>query len=53
VTKGNLLSIFLIFLASAGIFLLGTVLTLGIGLIFLIPFLVLVQTVTYAEMTSQ
>tara|TARA_R110002111_G_scaffold168038_1_gene233752 strand:- start:3591 stop:4607 length:1017 start_codon:yes stop_codon:yes gene_type:complete len=53
VTQGNLLSVFLIFLTSFGIAILGTVLTLGIGAVFVLPYLVLVQTVTYAEMTSQ
>jgi uncharacterized membrane protein len=53
ITKGNLLSLFGLSLAMLGIVLLGGIGTLGIGLIFLIPFSILVQTVAYAEMTSQ
>lgn len=52
-TKGNLGSLALIFLASFVIYILGSSLTYGIGAIFLLPFLVMVQTVTYAEMTNQ
>ncbi len=52
-TKGNLGSLTLIFLASFGIYILGSSLTYGFGAIFLLPFLVMVQTVAYAEMTNQ
>ncbi|MFK7779331.1 MAG: hypothetical protein QM501_14590 [Gimesia sp.] len=52
-TQGNLLNLFGIYLATIGIFLIGGIVTLGIGFIFLFPFMILVQTVTYAEMTSQ
>jgi len=53
ITQGNLLNLFGVFLASLGIILLGGLLTLGIGFIFLLPFAFLIQTVAYAEMTSQ
>jgi len=52
-TSGNLLNIFGLSLALSGIMILGTLVTLGIGLIFLIPFTYMAQTVAYAEMTSQ
>lgn len=52
-TKGNLWTLTLIFLASFGIYIVGASMTYGIGAIFVLPFLVLVQTVTYAEMTNQ
>ncbi|MCA9016747.1 MAG: hypothetical protein KDA77_15550 [Planctomycetaceae bacterium] len=53
ITKGNLLNLFGVFLATIGIVLLGGIVTLGIGLIFLFPYSVMVQTVAYTEMTSQ
>ena len=53
VTQGNLLNLFGIYLATIAIVMVGGLLTLGIGFIFLVPFSFLVYTVTYAEMTSQ
>jgi len=53
VMSGNKLNMFGLSLALGGITILGGLLTLGIGLIFIIPFTYMVQTVAYAEMTSQ
>ncbi len=53
VTSGNLLNLFGLSLVLGLITILGAVVTLGIGMIFLIPFAYMAQTVAYAEMTSQ
>lgn len=53
VTSGNLLSILGLWLLSVLIFLVGGAVTLLFGLIFIVPFTYLLNTVTYAEMTSQ
>ena len=53
VTQGNLLSLFAIYLATIAIVLIGGIITLGIGFIFLVPYSFLIFTVAYAEMTSQ
>lgn len=53
ITSGNKLSMFLINLASFGIGVFGTILTLGIGAIFVFPYLAFLQGVAYAEMTNQ
>tara|TARA_R110002095_G_C4250867_1_gene240060 strand:- start:3310 stop:4317 length:1008 start_codon:yes stop_codon:yes gene_type:complete len=53
VTSGNLLNLLGLSLALGGISILGGIVTLGIGLIFIMPFTYMAQTVAYAEMTSQ
>lgn len=53
VMAGNKLNFFGLSLLLGGITLLGGIVTLGFGLIFIIPFTYMVQTVAYAEMTSQ
>ncbi len=53
VTSGNLLNLFGLSILLGLITILGAVVTLGIGLIFIIPFTYMAQTVAYAEMTNQ
>lgn len=53
VTAGNLLNAFGLFLILWLITVFGVIITLGIGAIFIMPFTYMVQTVAYAEMTSQ
>lgn len=53
VTAGNKLNLFGLLILLGGITILGTVVTLGIGAIFIIPFTYMAHTVAYAEMTSQ
>ncbi len=53
VTRGNLMSLTAIFLLIFVIYFVGTIITLGIGAIFALPFCMLVMSVAYTEMTSQ
>lgn len=53
VTDGNKLNLLGLSLLLGGITILGTLVTLGIGAIFIIPFTYMAHTVAYAEMTSQ
>jgi DNA-directed RNA polymerase subunit RPC12/RpoP len=53
ITRGNLLTLTAIFLLIFVIYFVGTIITLGIGAIFVLPFCMLVMSVAYAEMTSQ
>ena len=50
---GNKLNFFGLSILLGVITIFGGIVTLGIGLIFIMPFTYMVQTVAYAEMTSQ